>query len=335
MAKYSCVVVGAGGISDAWFGPLKQEGVEVRGIVDLNMDVARSQAEKYGFDAIISDNLKTTLKKAEPSFVVDLTVPQAHCKITCSALRAGYHVIGEKPLASSMAEARRMVKVSQETGKLYMVSQSRRWELRHYALRDMLPKIGDITTLCCDFFMGCHFGGFRDDMGSPLLLDMAIHHFDLARFFSGKDPVSVYAKEFNPAGSWYCGDVSASCIFEMTDGVMLTYRGSWCAEGMHTSWHGDWRIVGTKGTVLYERDQIPVGQVVAGKKGFNRPLRDLKPPSEKLKYEKQHGAIREMLTFLRTGKTPQCECHDNIKSLAMVFGAIESSRKGKCVKIDI
>ncbi len=42
-----------------------------------------------------------------------------------------------------------------------------------------------------------------------------------------------------------------------------------------------------------------------------------------------HGALREMLAFLRTGKTPQTACHDNIKSLAMVFAAIESSRRGR------
>ena len=46
-----------------------------------------------------------------------------------------------------------------------------------------------------------------------------------------------------------------------------------------------------------------------------------------------HGALREMLAFLRTGKTPSTECHDNFKSLAMVSAAIESSRKGKKVAV--
>jgi hypothetical protein len=46
-----------------------------------------------------------------------------------------------------------------------------------------------------------------------------------------------------------------------------------------------------------------------------------------------HGALREMLAFLRTGKLPQTECHDNIKSLAMVFAAIESNKKGKKIEI--
>ena len=47
------------------------------------------------------------------------------------------------------------------------------------------------------------------------------------------------------------------------------------------------------------------------------------------------GALREMLTFLRDGTKPQTECHDNIKSLAMVFAAMQSSREGKRITIEI
>jgi predicted dehydrogenase len=240
-------------------------------------------------------------------------------------------------MANSMAEARRMVRTSGETGKMYMVDQSRRWVPHHEAVHRMIAghRIGDLTGLNCDFFMGCHFGGFRDEMVSPLILDMSIHHFDLARYLSGRDPVAVYALETNPRGSWYAGDAAVSCIFEMTDGVVFAYRGSWCAEGLHTSWQGNWRIIGEHGTILYEQDEPPVTQVVAGKTGFNRPLRDVQPPKESMKHTGMHGALREMLRCLRTGKVPQTECHDNIKSLAMVFGAMESARKGRRVKIAV
>ena len=96
---------------------------------------------------------------------------------------------------------------------------------------------------------------------------MAIHHFDLARYFTGLDAVAVYAHEFNPQGSWYEGDVAATCIFEMSNGAIFTYRGSWCAEGCHTSWNGDWRFIGINGTLLCEKDQ-PRGEIVSGKTAF-------------------------------------------------------------------
>ncbi len=337
MSKERVVVVGAGGISNAWFKPLAAEELQVVGIVDLDESRARAQAERYGLDAECSSDLARTLRRTKPDVVVDLTVPEAHCRVTCTALRAGCHVIGEKPMASSMAEARRMVRASEESGRLYMVSQSRRYVPRHRGLRAELQggRIGELTTVNCDFFMGCHFGGFRDEMQSPLILDMSIHHFDLARMMTGATPVAVYAREFNPRGSWYGGDASANCIFEMSDGIFFRYSGSWCAEGMHTSWHGDWRFVGTEGTIRYEGDQPPRGEMVTGQKGFSRSLERFEVQDVADEANGQHGALRELLAYLREGTPPQGECHDNIQSLAMVFGAIESSRKGRRVPVRI
>jgi predicted dehydrogenase len=322
-------------MSGAWFSVLKQEGVEVAGVIDINLDAARKKVAEHELQAIASTDLKKTLKATKPDFVVDVTVPDAHCVVTCTALRAGCHVVGEKPMANSMAEARRMVKVAEETGLMYMVGQSRRWDAKHDTVRLTVAsgELGSVTTANCDFYIGAHFGGFRDEMPSPLILDMAIHHFDLVRFMTGLDPVAVYAKEFNPKGSWYKGDAAASCIFEMTDGAIFTYRGSWCAEGCHTSWNGDWRIIGDRGTLIYDHDNDPYGQVVAGSEGFGRPLADARIAKSTLEHGAQHGALREMLDFLRTGKKSQTECHDNIKSLAMVFGAMGSSRKGRRVTI--
>lgn len=329
------IVVGAGGISNAWFPPLKEEKVEIAAVVDLRLEAARQQIGKFELDAEATTDLASALARHRPDFVVDLTVPEAHCEVTTAALRAGCHVIGEKPMAATMDEARRMVRTAEETGKLYMVSQTRRWDPKHETVRRALASgaVGRVTTINCDFYLGAHFGGFRDEMPSPLILDMAIHHFDLARFLAGVDPVAVYAHEFNPKGSWYQGDVAASCIFEMADGVVFTYRGSWCAEGFHTSWNGNWRIIGDRGTLLYEDDQDPKAQTAAGDEGFTRPLEDVSIPPAGVPFAGWHGALREMLAYLRTGARPQTECHDNIKSLAMVFAAIESSKQARRIAI--
>lgn len=332
---FRAIVVGAGGIADAWFGPLKAEGVEVAAVVDLNKNAAEERIKKYGLSCRAWNDLAAALRETTCDFVVDLTIPAAHCNVTCTALEAGVPVISEKPMADSMAAAQKMVATSQCTGKMYMVSQSRRWDAKHQQLRDAVAsgQIGALTTLNCDFYIGAHFGGFRDAMESPIILDMAIHHFDLARYISGADPVSVYAAEFNPKGSWYRGAAAANCIFEMSNGIVFAYRGSWCAEGCHTSWNGDWRIIGETGTLKYERDGDPTGQAVAGESGFNRPLKDVAIPAANMPFGTMHGALREMLDFLRSGKKPQTECHDNIKSLAMVFAAIESSRQGARVEV--
>jgi predicted dehydrogenase len=329
------VVVGAGAISTSWFPALLAENVDIAAVVDLRREAAQARIGEYGLEAQPSTDLQAALGSCRPDFVVDLTVPEAHCGVTCTALRAGCHVIGEKPMSSTMDEARQMVRTADETGRMYMVSQSRRWEPKHDRARLAVAQgvIGALTTLNCDFYVGAHFGGFRDEMPSPLILDMAIHHFDLARFIGGVDPVAVYAKESSPAGSWYDGAAAASCIFEMTDGVIFTYRGSWCAEGLPTSCNGDWRVIGSRGTLLYERDGDPRAETPAGDDGFIRPVEQAAVPPSPMASTGMHGALKELLAFLDGGDPPQTECHDNIKSLAMVFGAIESARLGERVPV--
>ncbi len=335
MQTFRTVVVGAGGISGAWFPGLKAEQVDVLGVVDVRKENAEARIKEFGLAAEASTDLKKTLRRCKPDFVIDLTIPESHCGVTVTALKAGYPVVGEKPMASSMAEARKMVKTSLATGKMYMVSQSRRWDPNTSTFRQAVAsgQIGEVTTVNCDFYLGAHFGGFRDAMPSPLILDMAIHHFDLVRYFTGADPVSVYAKEFNPQGSWYKGDVAASCIFEMSNGMVFTYRGSWCAEGCHTSWHGNWRIIGEQGTVLFEQDALPHGQKVSVPGGFHSALAPVDIQPVTVEKAGMHGGLCEMLDFLKEGKIPQTVCTDNIKSLAMVFSAMESSRKGRKVTI--
>jgi predicted dehydrogenase len=335
MPNRSAIVVGAGSISRAWFPILKQEEVAIPAVVDLNPQAARQRIEQFELDAEATEDLSAALARHQPDFVVDLTVPDAHCEVTCTALEAGCHVIGEKPMAASMDQARRMVRTAEKTGKLYMVSQSRRWNAMHQRIHDALAggALGELSLANCDFYIGAHFGGFRAAMESPLILDMSIHHFDLARYMTGKDPVAVYAHEFNPKGSWYTGDVAASCIFEMSDGVVFTYTGSWCAEGCNTSWQGDWRFVGSGGSMVYAGDNEPVAEAPVECDSLIWQTRPIEIPPSDPAQTKMHGALVEMLAFLETGRTPQTECHDNIQSLAMVFAAMESSRSGSRVEV--
>ncbi len=275
MAGRKAIMVGTGGISRAWFPGIKKENVEFVALVDLNPDAARQRAEQQELtDALITDDLAKALAETDADFAIDLTVPSAHCQVVCQCLEAGLDVIGEKPMAETMDQCRKMVDTAAQTGRRYMVSQSRRYSVNHQRIAQTVRSgaLGQVTSVHCDFFMGCHFGGFRDEMKSVLLNDMSIHHFDLARLFTGANPLTVFAEEYNPAGSWYAHGPNANCLFEMTDDIRLTYRGSWCAEGCHTSWNGDWRIIGTKGTLIYQKDKEPFGQVVAGDEGFNRPL---------------------------------------------------------------
>jgi predicted dehydrogenase len=345
MTRERVVMVGAGDISNRWFGPLAEEGVDIAGIVDLRLETATSQIARYGLeDSHAFTDFKEALRVCRPDFVLDLSVPAAHLSVVTHALRAGYHVLGEKPLATTMAEARRMVAASEKYGRMYMVGQSKRLDPCADMVRRTVAAghIGGLTVLDCDFYAGRHFyadrqsPNFRESDTHVLLNDMAIHHFDLARFITGSEPVAVHTKEFNPSHSWFAGGAAATCLFEMSDGSLFTYRGSWTAEGCQTSWSGDWRVVGMSGTIVWERDGEPRGEILkpgGDRTGIHWELAPLALEASDMPFSSQRQLLREMLEFLRAGTTPHSECHDNIKTLAMAHAAIRSAEKGRWVKV--
>ena len=336
--KIRVVLCGCGGISKAWLTPVSGfADVEMVGLVDINPESAEKIKLEFKLDkAFTGTDLKSVLKKARPDVVFDCTIPPAHAEVTVTALKYGCHVLGEKPMSDNMKNAHKMLKAADKSGKIYAVIQNRRYMDNIIAYKNLIDsgEIGELTTLNSDFYIGAHFGGFREKMKHVLLIDMAIHSFDQARFISGKDPVSVYCQEWNPKGSWYAHGASAAVIFEMTDGVVLTYRGSWCSEGMNTSWECEWRALGSKGSCIWDGKDLIKGQAKNGEEGFCRPQKDFTIPVEKKLVHGGHaGVIREFIDCVKTGATPQTVCHDNIKSLAMVHAAVKSAETGKKVAI--
>ena len=319
----------------AWGRNLRDnKDTEIAGWIDLRPGAARDAAEEVGVTPeYLGCDLVEGIRALSPDFVVDVTSPAGHREVTISALEHGIPVIGEKPMATTLAEAKEMVKASEVAGKLYMVSQSRRYDGRLQAYRRLIEaNLGALGILNSDFYIGAHFGGFRDEMDNVLLVDMAIHTFDAARYLSQADPIAVYAHEFNPGWSWYKGDASATCIFEMSGGLVYTYRGSWCAEGAPTSWEADWRAVGEKGTGLWDGVEDPTGQVVTEPGGFHSIVADVAEASTPIK-SGIAGSLAEFVTALKTGIVPNGECHDNIKSFAMVCAAVESAKRRQRVEL--
>jgi len=334
MASFRVVLVGAGGMGRAWARNLVDcEDTEIAGWLDVHAGAVKEALEQMQLSGVqVGSDEAQMLADLKPDFVVDVTPPQIHREVTLTALARSIPVLGEKPMADSMAAAREMVAASEATNTLYMVSQSRRYNKNLHAFRGLINELGGLGILNADFELGPHFGGFRDEMLSPLLLDMAIHTFDQARFLSGADPVSVYCEEFNPEWSWYQGAACANALFTLTGNVRYAYRGSWCAEGMPTSWEGDWRAVGGKGTSVWLGDLAPRAELAVGTEGFFHDTQPLPAAVPEIS-EGIAGSLRDFMNALRTGATPMGECHDNIKSLAMVFGAIESAQTGQRVAI--
>ena len=339
--QYRALLVGCGSISKVWLDAAQaMPDLKIVGLVDLDQAVAAQRAGEHGLhEALISTDLEAALEVTRPDIVFDCTVPEAHHSVRLTALAHGSHVLGEKPLADSITHAEEIVAAAQHTDRQCAVTQNYRYRPNIRRLQRFLTSgaLGRITTVHSDFFIGAHFGGFRDQMEHVLLLDMAIHTFDAARMLTGADPQSVICHEWNPPGSWYDHDASAVAVFEMTNGIIVTYRGSWCAEGLNTPWNSTWRIIGERGSVTWDGENGFTAEVVTETGGFFSETEPLDVPEtvDATKVDGHTSIMREFLDCMGTGATPETNCADNLKSLAMVFRAIESAERGTKVDIKI
>jgi predicted dehydrogenase len=335
------LVVGAGGLGQVWVKTIHAfEETEVAGIVDIRPGVAESAARNAGLEGIyLGTGVDEALHAVAPDFVVDVTIPSVHHEVVIQALEWGAPVLGEKPMSDSMEKARAMVAASERSGLLYMVSQSRRFDPNLFSFRELARQEAGLPLgiLNADFYIGHHMETFRHGLQHVLLLDMGVHIFDKARFISGEEPVAVYCEDFNPHWSWLEGMSSASAIFEMTNGLRFTFRGSWVSEGRHTSWQSEWRAVGPHGSATWDGLTEPVAEVAIslGAGDWVSQFEQRTPTSMPEVQREFAGSLREFVRALRTGETPMGECHDNIKTLAMALGAIESAETKQRVEIDL
>jgi len=337
--KHKIVIVGCGGMANVWVEDIIQrEEADIVAVVDIKEESAVAMAERYKLSCGVYTDLEQAIEQSGADLVLDITIPASHFRVCSTALRLGCSVLGEKPMAATMEEARQIVQIADQTGRSFAVMQNRRYNHNIRALRQVIDEgtIGKLGYIGADFFLAPHFGGFREQMESPLILDMAIHTFDQARYITGADPVFVYCQEFNPPGSWYAGNANAICIFEMSDGSVFCYRGSWCAEGEPTSWESSWRLTGEKGTAIWDGQAAPCTEVIApgdqsGK--FHKEYIKEEVYVNKQGREGHTGCLDEMFNALREGRSAETDCRDNINSMAMVLGALESAKTGK--KIDL
>ncbi|MEV0714284.1 Gfo/Idh/MocA family oxidoreductase [Asanoa sp. NPDC050611] len=303
------VLVGAGAMGAQWLDAVAASpDVELAAVVDLDgAAAARAARDRVPW----ATTLSAVADGAD--FVIDATVPAAHFDITACALRLGLPVLGEKPLTSNLPQALSLAALSELTGTLFAVSQSRRFELGLAAFKKQIVALGTVGSLTTEFYRGPRFGGFRETMEHPLLLDMAIHAFDTARFLLDDEPVRVYCDAYNPPWSWYAGDASANAVFRFASGARYSYTASWCSTGYDTSWNGNWHAHTAAGTASWDGD-------LAG-------------PASSLQ-ETISASLAAFVAALRSGQRPPTRVHRNVLSLAMVLCAVESASTGQPVLVD-
>ncbi len=335
------IQVGIGGMGNAWLGAVQRsDAVDFAGFVEINDDIARTQADAYGLErGLIYPTLPAALANVQADAVINVTPPGVHREICVGALEAGLPVLTEKPLAGTLEDARAIAAAAEASGLLCSVAQNYRYRPLSKTIKTTLDAgdLGAVGAVQVGFYKGPHFGGFREEMAQPLIVDMSIHHFDMLRYFLGSNPVAISARSWNPPWSWYAGDASAAAQIEFANGVPASYTGSWCSQALETSWNGDWRFDCEHGVLLVEGDRVYLQRLLHAGGGpgalVNVHGEKQEIPLLEMEREGQDYLLHEFYEAVTRGGKVGTPAHDNLHTMEFVFGAVDACDCGRGVKL--
>jgi predicted dehydrogenase len=331
--------VGVGGFGATWLHALERLGddVAIGALVDLDPVALEAAATATAVDL---DRCYTDLDAALASAAVDMALvvvpPEAHRDVATRCLEAGLPVLVEKPLAGTPQDCEALVAAAERSGRELAVSQNYRYRPVMETARRVLAsgRLGAIGQARVEFRLHHDFRGtFRESMEHPLLLDMAVHHFDLIRFVCGLEPRSVAARSWNPPWSQFAGDACAACVFEMESGARVLYDGCWHPRSQSTDWNCRWLVDCEGGVLTLDRDRVHIAEGTDP----HRPLepRDAREvPLVALADGDQAVLLRDFIAAVRDGRPAATTAADNLRSLEMVFAAVEAAGSGREVAID-
>ncbi|HPO13154.1 MAG TPA: Gfo/Idh/MocA family oxidoreductase [Candidatus Hydrogenedentes bacterium] len=328
MKRRRIIQVGVGGMGLGWTDRIAESRRwAAAAYVDVNPKNLAVAAERHGIpkDCCFLD-VHAALKAVEADALLDVTPQQFRKEVCLAAFKQGLHVMSEKPLADTLENAKTIVKTAEKAGRVYMVGQNYRFQPVMQTVKRFIEKgrLGQLGYVGVSFHKGPHFGGYREEMAYPLVLDMSIHHFDLMRCLLGADVVAVQGVSSSTAWNWNKGDAVVMAQLEMNNGVTVNYFGSWVSTGWETEWNADWRIEGSKGVLLLDRNELFFSQNPEER----RPV-----PLVRMPRTHQAYLLEDFRTALDTGREPETSGRNNLNSLATTHAVVRAVQEKRRVAV--
>ena len=195
MNKVRMAIIGTGGMGSGHAKMVQAiEEVHLCAVSDIRPEVAQKVAEQFSIPAY-SDN-RAMLKKEKPDFVIVATPHPAHMQVALDAFAAGAHVLCEKPLASNLIEADKMIQAAEKRGKLLgtmlqMRTEPAKKKVREIVLSGILGKIYRVNMVASGYRSQAYYnsGAWRGTWageGGGVLINQAPHDLDQFIWLGGK-----------------------------------------------------------------------------------------------------------------------------------------------------
>ena len=315
-------------------------GARVTALVDVNRRLAETVATRFDIDRrLVWTDWRRMLRQAEVDAVGVCLPNHLHAEVTLAALAAKKHVLVEKPMALSLAEADRMIAAARAHRRVLMVEQTQRFEPAHEVAAMLLRRgaIGPVTQVRGRLgHAGPEYWSHtspwftqRAQSGCGALMDVGSHILDVLRWLSGKDVARVCCQAKTLRKSVAVED-NASALLEWKDGTLGSFEVSWTTHPYEvtTDWYG---ARGTLRTRLGASHPVTID--------WSNPDGSPRKASGQLRYprvpktSRHQSAYAYFVRCIQTGTRPFISGEEGRKSLAVILAAYESARTGRWVNL--
>ncbi|WP_256751454.1 Gfo/Idh/MocA family protein [Mesorhizobium sp. Mes31] len=303
---------------------------EIAAVMSSSPERATAYARENGIPAAVST--LDALLKSDIDAVYISTTNELHLEQALAAARAGKHVLCEKPLALTSADARTMVAAARAAGIVLGTNHHLRNAGAHRAMREAIAagRIGKpiAARVFHSVYLPENLQGWRitkPEAGGGVVLDITVHDADTLRFVLGDDPleVSAFTQSAGMAGSGL--EDGAMCIWRFKSGVIAQSHEGFTTKFADTGFE----VHGSDGSLIASNvmTQKPAGSVM---------LRTAKG-EEQLSFDREDlysRSLRQFHAAIRGEGQPAATGEDGIWSLTAAEAALQSANSGKVVRID-
>lgn len=338
-------VIGCGKIAQVRHLPeyADNEECKIAGVYDINGERAGQIAEQYHAKAYAS--VEELLADQSIEAVSVCTANATHAEITIAALKAGKHVLCEKPMAISLEQCVAMVAEAKRNQRFLMIGHNQRLAKAHAEARKLVEKgeIGKILTFRTTFghqgpetwTIDPAVNWFFDKKSAVFgaMADLGIHKTDLIQFLTGQKVSRVNAylgtlDKRDKNGNLIGVDDNAICIYQMTDGTVGTMTASWTMYGLEDN---STVLYGTDGVLyIYDHPEYSIRLVRKNGEQVLYALDQIQTNDHQIK----SGVIDLWISCIEHNTPPEISGEDALHAMKAVFAALRSAETGKTVEVE-
>ncbi len=339
-------VIGAGDFSHTHLqGIASAKNAVAVAICDVNPKASEQRAAQYGVPNVCKD-YEELLSRDDIDAITMPLPDQLHAEIAIAALRAGKHVLCEKPMALNLEECREMIKVANETGKVLMVGQIGRYTPAFLEAKRIYESgaIGELSLIESEYAHDySSIGGSPLADGTPWrktadresIIGGGCHAVDLVRMIAG-DPTEVFAYANNKSlKDWPIHDCCVA-IMKLPNGAIGKVMNS---HGCKRNYTMRSLLYGTKGTIIFDntsntislfKEKFSDDEVLAGK---SQKTIEIKIPVA-VNNHNFAAEVQDFCTAVLENREIVTDGLNGAKTVKVCLSIVESFKTGEKVKID-